>query len=155
MLSVTDDAGAADAIGYLVSVGSDTGPGNTAPIAAFSYACNARDCAFDSSASSDDAGIVAWTWDFGDGTVSAEPNPAHTYASQGNYTVTLTVADAEGETGSASASFRIKNRGNTSGSTGGGGDGSGSVEAEKGRKKCSDGIDNDGDGLIDGADPDC
>ena len=26
---------------------------------------------------------------------------------------------------------------------------------EKGRKKCTDGIDNDGDGLIDGADPDC
>jgi len=26
---------------------------------------------------------------------------------------------------------------------------------EKGRRKCSDGIDNDGDGCIDGADPDC
>lgn len=39
---------------------------------------------------------------------------------------------------------------------GGGGDGGGdSGGKEKGRNKCSDGIDNDGDGLIDGADPDC
>jgi hypothetical protein len=77
----------------------------------------------------------------------------------GNYAVELTVMDAESATGTASASFRIKNRGITSGTAGGdtsgGGTGGGSVEAEKGRKKCSDGIDNDGDGLIDGADPDC
>lgn len=31
----------------------------------------------------------------------------------------------------------------------------GSGGNEKGRKKCTDGIDNDGDGLVDGADPDC
>ena len=40
----------------------------------------------------------------------------------------------------------------TKGGGGGGGDTGGS---EKGRKKCNDGLDNDGDGLIDGADPDC
>jgi hypothetical protein len=34
-------------------------------------------------------------------------------------------------------------------------DGGGNGEKEKGRKKCTDGIDNDGDGLVDGADPDC
>ena len=36
----------------------------------------------------------------------------------------------------------------------GGGD-TGSGGSEKGRKKCNDGRDNDNDGLIDGADPDC
>ena len=52
---------------------------------------------------------------------------------------------------------RVKNRGGASGSTGSGsgtGD-TGGLTTEKGRKKCNDGIDNDGDGLIDGADPDC
>jgi hypothetical protein len=56
-----------------------------------------------------------------------------------------------------STSIRVKNRGNISGIVGGsgGGDTGGTIEAERGRKKCSDGIDNDLDGLIDGADPDC
>lgn len=35
------------------------------------------------------------------------------------------------------------------------GGGSGGGQKEKGRMRCTDGIDNDGDGLIDGADPDC
>jgi probable HAF family extracellular repeat protein len=38
---------------------------------------------------------------------------------------------------------------------GGSGGDTGDGGSEKGRKKCNDGIDNDGDGLIDGADPDC
>lgn len=155
MLAVTDDTGATDRIGQLVSVGADSGGGNAAPVAAFAYSCNALDCSFDSSASSDDVGIVSFDWDFGDGNVSTEANPAHTYGSQGTYTVTLTVADTEGATDSAGATFRVKNRGNVSGSTGGGGGGPDSDASEKGRKKCSDGLDNDGDGLIDGADPDC
>ncbi len=154
MLTVTDSNGTEDATGRLVTVGGGGTGGNAPPVAAFAYNCTARDCLFDSSASTDDAGIVSWNWDFGDGNGSSEPNPAHSYAAQGNYTVTLTVTDAEGEGDSASASFRVKNRGNTSGSTGGG-DSGGDTGSERGRKKCSDGIDNDGDGLIDGADPDC
>ena len=65
------------------------------------------------------------------------------------------MADAEGENDSVNATFRIKNRGNASGSAGGGDGGTDSGGSEKGRKKCTDGLDNDGDGLIDGADPDC
>jgi PKD repeat protein len=40
---------------------------------------------------------VEYTWDFGDGTVSYEKNPVHTYVSPGVYTVSLTVADENGE----------------------------------------------------------
>jgi PKD repeat protein len=40
---------------------------------------------------------VEYTWDFGDGTVSYDKNPIHTYASPGVYTVSLTVADEKGE----------------------------------------------------------
>jgi hypothetical protein len=61
------------------------------------------------------------------------------------------VTDAEGTSDDASWALRVKNRGATSGSTVGGGGG----EPEKGPRKCSDGIDNDGDGLVDAADPDC
>jgi hypothetical protein len=50
----------------------------------------------------------------------------------------------------------VKHKGNTSGSSDGGDGGDGGAGGkEKGRMKCSDGIDNDGDGLIDAADPDC
>lgn len=36
-------------------------------------------------------GSTSWAWDFGDGNVSAQQNPSHTYATPGVYTVTLTV----------------------------------------------------------------
>ena len=85
-------------------------------------------------------------------------NPSHTYASQGNYTVELEVTDSNSTTGMVSVRFRAKNRGNVSGTVGGtdgGGDTGVTLEAERGKKKCGDGFDNDGDGLIDTDDPDC
>jgi PKD repeat protein len=39
-------------------------------------------------------GVVAWLWTFGDGTMSTDENPVHTYACQGSYTVSLLVTDA-------------------------------------------------------------
>jgi PKD repeat protein len=155
-LTVMDDVGAVDSTGQFVTV--DDGAVGSTPVANFSYACSATQCSFDGTSSTDDTGVVSYTWAFGDGNSSIEATPVHTYASQGSYTVTLTVRDADEENDSASASFRVKNRGNTSGSTWGGADGGGdstSGPEEKGRKKCTDGIDNDGDGLIDALDPGC
>ncbi|MFA7563028.1 MAG: PKD domain-containing protein [Methanoculleus sp.] len=43
---------------------------------------------------------VSWDWDLGDGAVSSEQNPIHTYLTAGTYTVILKVADAAGESGS-------------------------------------------------------
>jgi PKD repeat protein len=40
--------------------------------------------------------VVAWAWDFGDGTTSTEKDPAHLYEEVGTYTVTLTVTDEAG-----------------------------------------------------------
>ena len=149
-LTVTDNQSATGSIGHAVTV--DSGATNTAPVAVFSFACTSLNCAFDGTSSSDDAGIVTYDWDFGDGSGSALAASAHTYAAQGTYTVTLSVTDAEGASDSASWSLRVKNRGSTTGSTDGG---SGGGEAEKGPKKCSDGLDNDGDGFVDSADLDC
>ena len=39
---------------------------------------------------------ASWYWNFGDGAVSTEPNPVHTYSSAGSYTVTQTVSNADG-----------------------------------------------------------
>jgi len=41
---------------------------------------------------------VSYAWDFGDGETSAEQSPAHTYATDGEFTVTLTVTGEEGTT---------------------------------------------------------
>ena len=37
------------------------------------------------------APILIYKWQFGDGYVSKDPNPVHTYMKPGNYTVTLTI----------------------------------------------------------------
>lgn len=40
--------------------------------------------------------IEKWQWDFGDGTLSAEQNPSHTYTSPGTFTVILKVTNSDG-----------------------------------------------------------
>jgi PKD repeat protein len=40
--------------------------------------------------------FVNWSWDFGDGTTGSGPNPTHTYANPGTYTVTLEILDSDG-----------------------------------------------------------
>jgi gliding motility-associated-like protein len=40
--------------------------------------------------------IVAWEWDFGDGSTSTDENPEHEYAAEGTYTVLLTVTSEFG-----------------------------------------------------------
>ena len=40
--------------------------------------------------------IVKWEWDLGDGTISGQQNPTHTYTAAGNYNVILRVTNAAG-----------------------------------------------------------
>ncbi len=51
--------------------------------------------------------ITGWQWDFGDGNVSQQQNPVHTYAFPGNYTVNLTVTSDQGCTATNSSSFTV------------------------------------------------
>jgi len=37
--------------------------------------------------------IIAWQWDFGDGSTSTDQNPTHQYSSNGQYNISLTVTD--------------------------------------------------------------
>ena len=149
------DSGAQTA-SHTVAVTVDNA-GAEAPVATFNYNCNALLCSFDGTASSP-AG-AAYQWTLGDGNTETAAAFNHTYQSQGRYDVSLTVT-SDSQSATATVAIRVKNRGVSSGSASsdtGGDDGSGGdqTSTEKGRKKCSDGIDNDGDGLVDSEDPDC
>ncbi len=74
---------------------------NTAPTALFSVSGVANSAPlmlrFDGSLSFDPDGlIVAYAWDFGDGTTGAGEIITHTYAAFGTYTSTLTITDNDG-----------------------------------------------------------
>lgn len=49
----------------------------------------------DQSYSATGSDILAWAWDFGDGNLSNDQNPAHTYTQEGIYPVTLHIVTAD------------------------------------------------------------
>jgi len=63
----------------------------------------------DGSGSTDNLGIVSWTWDFGDGTVSSGVSAAHNYPKLGVYVVTLTVEDMAGNTAMDTLTVYVNN----------------------------------------------
>jgi gliding motility-associated-like protein len=40
--------------------------------------------------------VILWSWDFGDGSVSSDANPVHSYDEEGVYTIQLQVIDVNG-----------------------------------------------------------
>ncbi len=63
---------------------------------------------FDGTGSSDaDGTIVAYDWDFGDGTTGTGATPSHAYMTSGSFSVTLTVTDDAGDTGIDTTSATI------------------------------------------------
>ena len=56
--------------------------------------------AFDGRGSKDNKAITSYLWSFGDGSISNEVRPMHTYNTAGEYTVTLTVKDEAGNSDS-------------------------------------------------------
>ena len=83
-------------------------PDNVAPVcdAGGPYAGNSGEpLQYDGSNSFDtDGDIVAWDWDFGDGSTGTGVAPQHTYAEDGVYTVVLCVTDDDGEVSCCSPS---------------------------------------------------
>ena len=64
---------------------------------------------FDASGSSDpDGTIVAYDWDFMDGTFSAEANPSHEFTLPGTYLVTLSVTDDQGMQASSALTISVE-----------------------------------------------
>jgi len=63
---------------------------------------------FDGTASSDiDGTIVAYNWEFGDGTGGSSATPTHTYLTSGTFMVSLTVTDDFGATGTVATTASI------------------------------------------------
>ncbi|MGB0113190.1 MAG: PKD domain-containing protein, partial [Ilumatobacteraceae bacterium] len=81
----------------------DSEPVNDAPLAGFRHAVSEDDpltVDFTNSSSDpqDPLDQLSSRWDFGDGAVSIDPNPSHSYAAAGDYEVALTVTDRGGLT---------------------------------------------------------
>jgi PKD repeat protein len=109
-LTVTDNDGASDSATTTANIG---GGANVLPIADANGPYSGSvdlPVSFDGTGSSDpDGSIVAYDWDYGDGTVDfdAGPVPSHTYTASGDYQVTLTVTDDAGDTASDITSATI------------------------------------------------
>ena len=97
--------------------GACTGGGERDPVAIVNGPYSGQvgvPIAFSSAGSSDpDGTIVAYSWNFGDGTVSANANPSHAYTVAGAYTVTLTVTDNDGRTALASTVANVGDGGSS------------------------------------------
>jgi len=156
-LTVMDDGGVSDQYSQSVTV-TDIPIANNPPTATFTYVCVGNDCNFDGSGSTDDGTITSYDWSGGDSLSGSGLTAIHTYSTTGDMNVMLTVIDNNGEEGTITGTISVKKGKKTSsGSFGGSGAGNavaGGGPTETGRK-CSDGKDNDRDGLTDGQDPDC
>jgi subtilisin family serine protease len=80
-------------------------PANQPPVARFTWTCGApgsRNCTVNGSTSSDDVGVVSYTWAWGNGKSETHvgATSSNTWAASGTYNVTLTVKDGSGLTGS-------------------------------------------------------
>jgi PKD repeat protein len=90
-------------------IGGTTPPGNQAPVAKFTWTCPTLQCTLDASTSTDDAGIVSYKWDWGNGRSETKtaPTARNTWAAAGVYTVTLTVTDAGGLSNSSAQQVSV------------------------------------------------
>ncbi|MFL5619097.1 MAG: PKD domain-containing protein [Gemmatimonadaceae bacterium] len=83
---------------------------DAAPVAAFTWSCNRKQCAFDARGSTDDNGIVSYAWDFDrdhGGGKSRGVTTRTTYAKGGTHDVTLTVTDTKGQTSSVTHAVTV------------------------------------------------
>ena len=56
-----------------------------------------------------DGEIVAWHWDFGDGSTSSERNPTHRYSQKGTFVVELRVTDSDGLNATVTHEITVEN----------------------------------------------
>jgi PKD repeat protein len=81
-----------------------------APTADFSVSCSSLDCTFHDLSADADGTVVAWAWDFGDGTTSSVQNPpVHHYdaAARSLFTAKLTATDNAGLSSSKTVEFPV------------------------------------------------
>ena len=57
-----------------------------------------------------DGNLISWSWDFGDGNISNQQNPVHSYNKEGQYIVTLSVIDNDGFIDNETKTISAKNK---------------------------------------------
>ena len=101
-LTVMDDDGATNSTYKLLSIS------NVPPTADFTYSpCATDSLHFTDNSVDNDGSIINWSWNFGDGNISYDQNPTHSYADNNTYNVTLTVEDDDGATDTISRNVSI------------------------------------------------
>lgn len=97
-------------LGAVLAVPATAGAALTAGLTAAPSPAAPLTVDFAASGSAADPGrtIVAFSWDFGDGTSGAGPQVSHAYAGAGVFLVTLTVTDDAGVVTAASASVTVQ-----------------------------------------------
>lgn len=109
-----------------VVVATDQDVARTQPLARFRWEAIVVDSAepplyrirLESTSIPGQADLVAWRWDFGDGTSSGGETVVHDYVRYGSYVVTLTVEDANGGTDTLAGEVAIPGVDETFGTSG-------------------------------------
>lgn len=82
---------------------------NALPAAIFSISDTTACAPASISFTNQSQGAADWLWSFGDGNISSQPSPSHTYSSPGAYNISLVVSTQEGCSDTASYSAVIIN----------------------------------------------
>lgn len=106
-LAVTDAGGLTDIATLTITVNAVNGAPTAIAVADVLSGIAALDVSFDASGSTDDAGIVSYAWDLGDGNTAEGVQVSHTYDTPGTYVVALTVTDSEGLSDEASLTIVV------------------------------------------------
>jgi PKD repeat protein len=109
-VAVTDDDGNVTITEATVSVVVDEPPEAVAAVWPVSAGYLDTVFHFESDNSTDDNGIVAMLWSFGDGSNATTSAAAHAYGLRGVFTVYLTVWDAQGQNDTDALSITVLNR---------------------------------------------
>jgi len=107
-LRVTDDKGATATVTKTIGISAPQ-----APQASFTFSPTQPSVLeavqFTDTSTDADGTITAWSWEFGDGAMSTDHNPTHTYSKKATFAVKLTVTDNDGLTGTKSQALTVVN----------------------------------------------
>jgi PKD repeat protein len=113
--SVTVTVHATGAAGAAVTQTANIQIQGDRPVASFTYDRGNTDLEVQFIDTSTAPGELTYSWNFGDGGSSVDPNPRHTYAAPGSYTVVLTVTAAGlSDTATARITVPVTTQGNGS-----------------------------------------